>query len=59
VLCLAAGSQGTPTIYDTISATADKFEDTKTKLNNYFKPMKDTAMAVFLFRETMQKAGEM
>ena len=45
-------------IYDTLSAADDKYADVKQKLNDYFKPMKDTAMAVFLFREEAQKIGE-
>ena len=45
-------------IYDTLSDDADDFAATKTKLNNYFKPLKDEAMAVFQFREEVQKPGE-
>ena len=45
-------------IYETISDQGDQFADVKTKLNTYFRPMKDTAMSVFQFREEAQKPSE-
>ena len=45
-------------IYDTLSDPADDYAAVKTKLDNYFKPLKDEAMSVFTFREEAQKPGE-
>ena len=56
-LLLRAGSKVFD-IYDTLSAAADKYEDLKKKLTEHFKPMKDPAVAVYLFREEKQKPGE-
>ncbi len=45
-------------IYDTLAEDTDDYGAVKTKLANYFKPFKDEAMAVFMFREQVQKPGE-
>ena len=45
-------------IYETLRAADDKYADVVKKLSEYFKPMKDTAVAVYVFRGEVQKAGE-
>ncbi len=45
-------------IYDTLAEDTDDYGAVKTKLANYFKPFKDEAMAILMFREQVQKPGE-
>ncbi len=45
-------------IYETLADDADDYDAVKTKLDGYFKPLKDEAMSVYSFREESQKAGE-
>lgn len=45
-------------IYDTLSDDTDDYDAVKTKLDGYFKPLKDEAMSVYMFREESQKARE-
>ena len=56
-LLLRAGPQVFD-IYDTLRAAEDKYDDITKKLTDYFKPMKDTAVAVYVFRGEVQKTGE-
>ncbi len=56
-LLLRAGESVFDT-YMTLKEEADKYADVKKKLTEYYKPMKDSAMAVYVFREEAQKAGE-
>ncbi|KAK0135266.1 hypothetical protein N1851_028900 [Merluccius polli] len=45
-------------IYDTFAETDDDYNATKTKLNGYFSPKKNTQYLVYKFRKAMQQAGE-
>ncbi len=45
-------------IYDTLAEDMHDYDVVKPKLANYFKPFKDEAMAIFMFREQVQKPGE-
>lgn len=45
-------------IYEAICEPADDFAAVKQKLTDHFKPMKDTALMIFHFREAAQKPGE-
>ena len=57
-LLLHMGGERLYEIYDTICTENDNFAATKQKLTTHFRPMKDTALAVFHFREAGQKIGE-
>lgn len=47
-------------IFDTLEDTGDKddYDRAKTKLNNYFKPKKNTAYEVYQFRQAAQNSDE-
>ena len=45
-------------IYDTLAGEDDDFETTKTKLDGYFTPKKNTQYLVYKFRKAAQEQGE-
>ncbi len=45
-------------IYDTFAADEDGYAETKTKLNGYFSPKKNTQYLVYQFRKAVQQPGE-
>ena len=57
LLLLLAGEK-VHDIYETIKADDDGFDAAKTKLTTYFKPQKDTHLAIYKFREASQEKSE-
>ena len=45
-------------IYDTIADDADNFDQVKAKLSTHFRPLQDSSLATYMFREMSQNKDE-